>query len=148
MRVVLQRVKEASVTIDGNVHGQIQQGYMALVGICEEDNQEIVAKLAKKTAELRVFSDADDKMNLGIQDVNGAILSISQFTLYADCKKGRRPSFVKAAKPDIANPLYEYFNDCLRGYGIHVETGIFGADMKVSLINDGPVTIILDSSEL
>ena len=112
MRVVLQRVKEASVTIDGNVHGQIQQGYMALVGICEEDNQEIVAKLAKKTAELRVFSDADDKMNLGIQDVNGAILSISQFTLYADCKKGRRPSFVKAAKPDIANPLYEYFNDC------------------------------------
>ena len=148
MRVVLQRVKEASVTIDGNVHGQIQQGYMALVGICEEDNQEIVAKLAKKTAELRVFSDADDKMNLGIQDVNGAILSISQFTLYADCKKGRRPSFVKAAKPDIANPLYEYFNDCIRGYGIHVETGIFGADMKVSLINDGPVTIILDSSEL
>ena len=148
MRVVLQRVKEASVTIDGNVHGQIQQGYMALVGICEEDNEEIVAKLAKKTAELRVFSDADDKMNLGIQDVNGAILSISQFTLYADCKKGRRPSFVKAAKPAIANPLYEYFNDCLRGYGIHVETGIFGADMKVSLINDGPVTIILDSSEL
>ncbi|MEE0831694.1 MAG: D-aminoacyl-tRNA deacylase [Longicatena sp.] len=148
MRVVLQRVKEASVTIDGNVHGQIQQGYMALVGICEEDNQEIVAKLAKKTAELRVFSDADDKMNLGIQDVNGAILSISQFTLYADCKKGRRPSFVKAAKPDIANPLYEYFNDCIRGYGIHVETGIFGADMKVSLINDGPVTIILDSNEM
>ena len=148
MRVVLQRVKEASVTIDGNVHGQIQQGYMALVGICEEDNQEIVAKLAKKTAELRVFSDADDKMNLGIQDVNGAILSISQFTLYADCKKGRRPSFVKAAKPAIANPLYEYFNDCIRGYGIHVETGIFGADMKVSLINDGPVTIILDSNEM
>ena len=148
MRVVLQRVKEASVTIDGNVHGQIQQGYMALVGICEEDNQEIVAKLAKKTAELRVFSDADDIMNLGIQDVNGAILSISQFTLYADCKKGRRPSFVKAAKPDIANPLYEYFNDCIRGYGIHVETGIFGADMKVSLINDGPVTIILDSNEM
>ena len=148
MRVVLQRVKEASVTIDGNVHGQIQQGYMALVGICEEDNQEIVAKLAKKTAELRVFSDADDKMNLGIQDVNGAILSISQFTLYADCKKGRRPSFVTAAKPDIANPLYEYFNDCIRGYGIHVETGIFGADMKVSLINDGPVTIILDSNEM
>lgn len=148
MRVVLQRVKEASVTINGNVHGQIQQGYMALVGICEEDNQEIVAKLAKKTAELRVFSDADDKMNLGIQDVNGAILSISQFTLYADCKKGRRPSFVKAAKPDIANPLYEYFNDCIRGYGIHVETGIFGADMKVSLINDGPVTIILDSNEM
>ena len=148
MRVVLQRVKEASVTIDGNVHGQIQQGYMALVGICEEDNQEIVAKLAKKTAELRVFSDADDKMNLGIQDVNGAILSISQFTLYADCKKGRRPSFVKAAKPDIANPLYEYFNDCIRGYGIHVETGFFGADMKVSLINDGPVTIILDSNEM
>ena len=144
MRVVLQRVKEASVTIDGNVHGQIQQGYMALVGICEEDNQEIVAKLAKKTAELRVFSDADDKMNLGIQDVNGAILSISQFTLYADCKKGRRPSFVKAAKPDIANPLYEYFNDCIRGYGIHVETGIFGAEMKISLINDGPITIMLE----
>lgn len=148
MRVVLQRVKEASVTIDGMVHGQIQQGYMALVGICEEDNEEIVAKLAKKTAELRVFSDADDKMNLGIQDVNGEILSISQFTLYADCKKGRRPSFVKAAKPDIANPLYEFFNTCLRNYGIHVETGVFGADMKVSLINDGPVTIILDSSEM
>ena len=148
MRVVLQRVKEASVTIDGNIHGQIQQGYMALVGICEGDDETIVAKLAKKTAELRVFSDADDKMNLGIQDVKGDILSISQFTLYADCKKGRRPSFVRAAKPDVANALYEKYNECLRNYGIHVETGIFGADMKVVLINDGPVTIILDSNEM
>ena len=148
MRVVLQRVKEASVTIDGVVHGEISQGYMALVGICDGDDETVVAKLAKKSAELRVFSDVDDKMNLGIQDVKGAVLSISQFTLYADCKKGRRPSFVKAAKPDIANQLYEYYNECLRGYGIHVETGVFGADMKVALINDGPVTIILDSNEM
>lgn len=148
MRVILQRVKEASVTIDGQIHGQIQQGYMALVGICEGDDEAVVSKLAKKTAELRIFSDDDDKMNLGIQDVKGDILSISQFTLYADCKKGRRPSFVKAAKPDLANHLYEFYNECLRNYGIHVETGIFGADMKVALINDGPVTILLDSNEM
>lgn len=148
MRVVLQRVKEASVTIEGKIYGKIQQGYVALVGICEGDDLDTVLKLAKKTAELRVFSDEDDKMNLGIQDVKGEILSISQFTLYADCKKGRRPSFVKAAKPNIANPLYEAYNAALRQYGIHVETGVFGADMKVSLINDGPVTILLDSKEM
>ena len=148
MRVVLQRVKHASVTIDGNVHGSIQQGFLALVGITHEDTKEIVKKVAKKCAELRVFEDENGKMNKGLQDIGGDILSISQFTLYADCKKGRRPGFDKAAKPDLANPLYDYFNEQLRSYGLQVPTGIFGADMKVELLNDGPVTILLDSNEL
>lgn len=148
MRVVLQRVKYASVTIDGVVHGKIKQGFLALVGITNDDTEETVMKLAKKSAELRVFEDEAGKMNLGLSDINGEILSISQFTLYADCKKGRRPGFDKAAKPDLAKPLYEAYNEQLKGYGIHVETGVFGADMKVELCNDGPVTILLDSAEL
>lgn len=148
MRVVLQRVTHVSVTIDGNIHGKINQGFLALVGITNEDTEETVMKLAKKSAELRVFEDEAGKMNLGLSDIKGEILSISQFTLYADCKKGRRPGFEKAAKPDHAKPLYELYNEQLKNYGIHVETGIFGADMKVELCNDGPVTILLDSAEL
>lgn len=148
MRVVLQRVKHASVTIDGSVHGEIKQGFLALVGITNDDTKEIVEKLAKKCAQLRVFEDEAGKLNLGLSDIQGEVLSISQFTLYADCKKGRRPGFEKAAKPDLAKPLYEYFNEQLESYDIHVETGVFGADMKVDLLNDGPVTILLDSAEL
>lgn len=148
MRVVLQRVTSAQVSVEGNVIGKINQGYLALVGIRDDDTKEIVAKLAKKSAELRVFSDDEGKMNRSLADVQGSILSVSQFTLYADCRKGRRPSFVRAAKGECANALYEYYNDQLRSYGIQVETGEFGADMQVSLVNDGPVTIILDSDEM
>ena len=148
MKIVLQRVKEASVTIDGEIHGAIGQGYMILVGFNEEDNHEIIDRLVEKVIHLRVFEDENQKMNRSLLDVEGSILSISQFTLYADCRKGRRPSFINAAKPDISSPLYDYFNECLRNQGIHVETGIFGADMKCALINDGPVTIVLDSDEL
>lgn len=148
MKIVLQRVKEASVTIDGEIHGAIGKGYMILVGFNEEDNHEIIDRLVEKVIHLRVFEDENQKMNRSLLDVEGSILSISQFTLYADCRKGRRPSYINAAKPDISSPLYEYFNECLRNQGIHVETGIFGADMKCALINDGPVTIVLDSDEL
>ena len=136
MKLIVQRVKYASVTIDGKVHGKIDQGYMILVGIQNEDTREIVEKMANKIAKLRIFTDEEDKMNLDLHQVNGSILSISQFTLYA---------FSHAGKPDIAKPLYLYFNDCLRKDGFCVEEGIFGADMKVELLNDGPVTIILDS---
>jgi len=119
------------------------------VGVTDGDTQAEADVIAKKVAQLRVFEDAEGKMNLALKDVDGAILSISQFTLYADCKKGNRPSFIKAARPETAAPLYDYFNQVLRDqYGIHVETGRFGADMKVDFINDGPVTILLDSAEL
>lgn len=148
MKIVLQRVKEASVTIDGEIHGAIGKGYMILVGFNEEDNHEIIDRLVEKVIHLRVFEDENQKMNRSLLDVEGSILSISQFTLYADCRKGRRPSFINAAKPDVSSPLYDYFNECLSNQGIHVETGIFGADMKCALINDGPVTIVLDSDEL
>ncbi len=148
MKVVLQRVKHASVTIDGQVHGKINQGYLLLVGITDGDSETEAKKLADKVVDLRIFEDENGKMNLGIEQVQGDILSISQFTLYADCKKGRRPSFTKAARPEISNPLYERFNDFLRDRGMRVETGIFGAEMKVELLNDGPVTIVLDSNEL
>ncbi|MEG0276012.1 MAG: D-aminoacyl-tRNA deacylase [Coprobacillus sp.] len=148
MKIVLQRVQKSSVTIDGKVNGTIEKGYMALVGFCEGDNQTIIDKMIDKMIGLRVFEDDQGKMNLSLQDVNGSILSISQFTLYADCKKGRRPGFSLAAKPDVAIPLYDYFNEKIKSFDINLETGIFGADMKVSLINDGPVTIILDSQEI
>ena len=148
MKIVLQRVKEASVTIDGEVHGAIGKGYMILVGFNEEDNHEIIDRLVEKVIHLRVFEDENQKMNRSLLDVEGSILSISQFTLYADCRKGRRPSFINAAKPDVSSPLYDYFNESLRNQRIHVETGIFGADMKVSLLNDGPFTILLDSVEI
>lgn len=148
MKIVLQRVKHSSVEIDGKIHGKIEQGFMVLVGFSSSDNQFIIDKMIDKMIHLRVFEDDHGKMNLSLQDINGSILSISQFTLYADCRKGRRPGFTNAAKPDIAIPLYEYFNKKINELGIHIETGIFGADMKVSLLNDGPVTIILDSHEI
>lgn len=148
MKIVAQRVREASVMIDQKVHGQIKKGYMVLVGFHSEDNQAIVDKMIDKLIHLRVFEDEDGKMNLSLQDVEGSVLSISQFTLYADCRKGRRPGFTDAAKPNIAIPLYDYFNQQIKENGVHVETGVFGADMKVSLINDGPVTIILDSDDI
>lgn len=149
MRVVVQRCSRAQVRIDGAVVGSIGQGFMLLVGITEGDTKAQAELLAKKVAQMRVFEDEQGKMNLGVQEVGGAILSISQFTLYADCKKGNRPSFIKAARPETAEPLYDYFNDLLRTqYGLQVETGRFGADMKVDFINDGPVTILLDTTEL
>ena len=147
MKVVVQRVSEASVTIDGQIHGKIDKGFLLLVGIQDSDNEDIVRKMADKIARMRIFVDENDKMNLSLSQVNGDILSISQFTLYADCKKGNRPSFSLAGKPEHAKKMYLYFNDYLRSLGIKVEEGIFGADMKVRLLNDGPVTIILDSNE-
>ena len=146
MRLVIQRVQNASVSVDNKVVGKINQGFMVLLGIKHSDTKEDVDYLVRKLINLRVFTDENDKMNLNIQSVNGELLIISQFTLYGDCKKsGNRPSFTDAAKPDIAIPLYEYFvSECKKHISI-VETGIFGADMKVSLLNDGPVTIIIDS---
>ena len=149
MRVVVQRCSRAEVRIDGNSVGKIGQGFMLLVGITETDTTAEADLLAKKIAQLRVFEDEAGKMNLAIRDVGGAILSISQFTLYADCRKGNRPSFIRAARPEQASLLYDYFNETLRTtYGLTVETGRFGADMKVDFINDGPVTILLDTDEL
>ena len=149
MRIVLQRCSRAEVRIDGQVVGQIGRGFMLLVGVSDGDTKADVEKLAKKVAQMRVFEDAEGKMNLALNDVGGAILSISQFTLYADCRKGNRPSFIRAARPEVAEPLYDYFNSVLRTqYGLQVGTGRFGADMKVDFINDGPVTVVLDSAEL
>ena len=149
MRIVLQRCSRAEVRIDGQVVGQIGKGFMLLVGVTDGDTKAEADLLARKVAQMRVLEDAEGKMNLALKDVDGAILSISQFTLYADCKKGNRPSFIRAARPEVAEPLYDYFNNVLRTqYGLHVETGHFGADMKVDFINDGPVTIILDTNEL
>lgn len=145
MRVVVQRVKHASVTINGTVNGKINNGFLVLLGIQSTDSEQDVDYLVKKVTNLRIFSDKNDKMNLSLKDVNGELLIVSQFTLYANCKEGNRPSFVEAAKPDIAIPLYEYFvSECKKIIPV-VETGIFGADMKVDLLNDGPVTIIMDS---
>lgn len=145
MRVVVQRVKHASVTINGTVNGKINNGFLVLLGIQSTDSEQDVDYLVKKLTNLRIFSDENDKMNLSLKDVNGELLIVSQFTLYANCKEGNRPSFVEAAKPDIAIPLYEYFvSECKKIIPV-VETGIFGADMKVDLLNDGPVTIIMDS---
>ena len=149
MRVVVQRCSRAEVRIDGVTVGQIGRGFLLLVGVTDGDSEAQADLLAKKVAQMRVFEDAEGKMNLALKDVDGAILSISQFTLYADCKKGNRPSFIRAARPETAAPLYDYFNARLRSeYGLQVETGRFGADMKVDFINDGPVTILLDSAEL
>ncbi len=145
MRVVVQRVKHASVTINGSVNGKINNGFLVLLGIQSTDSEQDVDYLVKKVTNLRIFSDENDKMNLSLKDVNGELLIVSQFTLYANCKEGNRPSFVEAAKPDIAIPLYEYFiSECRKIIPV-VETGIFGSDMKVDLLNDGPVTIIMDS---
>ena len=149
MRIVVQRCTRAEVRIAGTVVGRIGQGFMLLVGITDTDTTADADLLAKKIAQLRVFEDQDGKMNLALADVGGAILSISQFTLYADCRKGNRPSFIRAARPEQASPLYDYFNQTLRTtYGLTVETGRFGADMQVDFVNDGPVTILLDTTEL
>ena len=148
MRLVIQKVSSSNVKINNEVVGSIDKGFMVLVGITDSDNKMIVDKMVDKLINLRIFEDENDKLNLSLLDVKGSILSISQFTLYANCKKGRRPSFIKAAKPDISKPLYEYFNQQLKEKGVMVETGVFGAMMEVSLVNDGPVTIILDSKEI
>ncbi|WP_295747425.1 D-aminoacyl-tRNA deacylase [uncultured Limosilactobacillus sp.] len=144
MRVVLQKVNHAAVSIDGEVVGQIKKGYLLLVGFAPDDDEAKLDYLARKICNLRVFEDEDGKMNRGLSDVDGSILSISQFTLYADTKHGNRPGFSKAAKPEIAEPLYKQFNAKLAAHGVHVETGHFGADMKVDLENDGPTTIIYE----
>lgn len=144
MKVVLQRVKEASVTVEGEVVGRIGKGFMLLVGVTHEDTNDEVNWLADKIAGLRVFEDDEERMNRSLADVDGEILSVSQFTLYGDVKKGRRPAFTDAAKPVHANELYEAFNERLRTHGLNVETGTFGAMMDVALVNDGPVTLILE----
>lgn len=149
MKLVIQRVIQASVKVDEKIIGQIGQGYMVLLGACESDTEEIADKMIKKMVNLRIFADENGKTNLALSDVGGEILLVSQFTLYADCKKGNRPSFIKAGNPAHANMIYEYVIKSLReDYGIKVETGSFGADMAVSLINDGPFTIVLDSEEI
>ena len=145
MRVIVQRVSHASVRIDGAIVGEIGRGFLLLVGITHTDTKADADYLAKKVAQLRIFEDEAGKMNRALQDIGGAVLSVSQFTLYGDCAHGNRPSFVDAARPEQAKPLYDYFNRQLReAYGLRVETGHFGADMKVELINDGPVTILLE----
>ncbi len=148
MRAVIQRVTEASVTVDDKVVGKIGKGYCVLLGVCEGDTEKDLNYIADKVSGLRVFEDEDEKMNLSIKDVEGQILSVSQFTLLGDVRKGKRPSFTEAAKPDVAKAMYEKFNEKLRTEGIHVEEGIFQADMQVKIINDGPVTILLDSRKL
>lgn len=148
MRIVLQRVSSAQVAIETQVVGQIKQGYLLLVAASDTDGQEEVAYYAHKISHLRVFSDAEGKMNLSISDIKGEILSVSQFTLYASTKKGNRPSFTSAGEPTHAKKIYDQFNDQLRAEGLTVETGEFGADMQVSLVNDGPVTILFDSNDL
>ena len=145
MKIVVQRVKNAKVEVDGNVVGKIDNGFLVLLGVTHTDTKENADYLVKKLCKLRVFTDEDGKMNLDIKKVNGKLLIVSQFTLYANCSDGNRPSFIDAAKPKQAEDLYEYFcNKCKEEYGIEVEKGIFGADMKVSLLNDGPVTIIIE----
>ena len=145
MKIVIQRVSESSVKVDEKIVGEIGAGLMLLCGIDENDQNEDADWLVKKILDLRIFGDEDGKLNLSIKDIQGEILCISQFTLIADYKKGNRPSFIKAAKPDKAIPLFEYFKDELKKSGLKIESGIFGADMKVALINDGPVTIVMDS---
>lgn len=144
MKIVLQRVTHASVTVDGKVTGKIDNGYLLLFGVGKEDTEEDCRRLADKIINLRIFSDDNDKINLSLKDVNGSILVVPQFTLYADCRKGNRPNFIQAGTPSDANKLFEYFTEYLKSMGQHIETGIFGADMKVELLNDGPFTVILE----
>ncbi len=144
MKLVVQRVKKAEVKVDGNIVGKIDKGFLVLIGIKVGDTKEQADYLVKKLCNLRVFSDENDKMNLSIKDVKGKLLIVSQFTLYGDCSQGNRPSFIEAARPEEANPLYEYFCNQCELNDIEVQKGIFGADMKVELINDGPVTIIIE----
>jgi D-tyrosyl-tRNA(Tyr) deacylase len=145
MKVVIQRVSEASVKVNNEITGEISQGLLLLIGIEENDEKEDAEWLSKKILDLRIFSDEEGKMNRSVKDINGEILCVSQFTLIADYKKGNRPSFIKAAKPENAVPLFEYFKGLIKSSGLKTESGIFGADMKVSLLNDGPVTIVMDS---
>ena len=147
MKIVLQRVIEASVAVDGQIVGQIEHGLVALVGIGHGDGEDQAQWLANKSVELRIFNDDDGKMNRSLLDVGGAMLVISQFTLFGDCRKGRRPAFTDAAHPDLANRLYQRFAEFVVAQGVRVERGIFAADMKVSLVNDGPVTMILERSD-
>lgn len=148
MRFVVQRVSNANVTVKNSVIGKIDSGFLVLIGITDSDTQDIADAMVKKLINLRIFKDSQDKMNLSIKDVGGSLLLISQFTLYADCSHGNRPGFTQAAKPDFANELYEYIISKCQSYDVPVNTGEFGADMKVSLLNDGPVTIILDSKDI
>ena len=148
MKVILQKVKKASVSVDGKIVGEIDKGYCLLVGVHKESTEADAKYLAKKIVEARLFEDENEKLNLGLKDVNGSILSVSQFTLYADTKKGKRPSFTNAASAEEANELYNKFNEYLREEGIKVETGIFQTMMEVNIINDGPVTIIYEKVSL
>ena len=148
MRAVLTRVSRASVTIDGRVAGQIGKGFLILLGVGQNDTASQCVKLADKLTGLRIFDDDNDKMNWSLTDVGGEILVISQFTLYGNCKKGRRPEYLAAARPELAIPLYEKFVQACRDKGFHVETGEFGADMQVESVNDGPVTLVVDTDQL
>ena len=148
MKFVIQRVTQASVTVDKKVIGEIEKGFLVLIGVCEEDTKEIADKMIKKLCNMRIFEDENGKTNLGLSDVGGGLLLISQFTLYADCKKGNRPSFTKAGGPEMANEMYEYIISECKKQVSKVECGEFGADMKVELLNDGPFTVILDSDEI
>lgn len=148
MKFLIQRVRQASVEVEQKRIGEIDTGFLVFIGIAESDTKEIADKMVKKLLGLRIFEDSQGKTNLSLQDVNGNLLLISQFTLYADCKKGNRPSFIKAGKPELANALYEYILDVCKKQFPHTQKGSFGADMKISLINDGPFTIDLDSDEI
>lgn len=148
MKFVIQRVSHASVTIDGKVNGAIDKGFLVLIGISAEDNVAVADKMIKKLLGMRIFEDSEGKTNLSLDQVGGELLLVSQFTLYADCRKGNRPSFTDAARPDVAIPLYKYIIKQCKDAGYKVETGEFGADMKVELLNDGPFTIVLDSRDL
>lgn len=148
MRFVIQRVTDASVTIDGEISGKIGKGYLVLIGVVDTDTKEIADKMIRKMIGLRIFEDEQGKTNLSLADVDGGLLLVSQFTLYANCKRGNRPSFIEAGKPDMANEMYEYIIEKCRESVEEVQTGEFGADMKVQLLNDGPFTILLDSDQL
>ena len=148
MRAVLTRVKHASVTIDGKVHGQIGEGFLILLGITHEDTEAQAVKLADKLTGLRIFEDENGKMNRGLDEGKGELLVVSQFTLYGNCKKGRRPEFLAAARPEVAIPLYEKFVELCRAKGFHTETGEFGAYMQVDSLNDGPLTLVVDTDQL
>jgi D-aminoacyl-tRNA deacylase len=145
MKIVLQRAKNAAVSVDSEVKGQIDRGLMLLVGVTHDDTEKDADYLAEKIINLRIFEDENGKMNLSLKDTEGSILSISQFTLFGDTKKGRRPNFMEAAKPDHAQQIYDYFNEKIKTLGVHVQTGVFGAMMDVEFTNDGPVTLIMDS---
>lgn len=148
MRFVIQRVKSASVTVDNQICGKIQHGFLVFIGVTDTDTKEIADKMMKKMIGLRIFEDENGKTNLSLEQVSGELLLVSQFTLYADCKKGNRPSFVKAGKPDYAEEMYEYMIAYAKQTIPQVQTGVFGADMKIELVNDGPFTVILDSDEI